>query len=74
MFFLKGNAVTDPDLKACIDDRTLSTVEPVTYLGVTFPNTAKWATNVEDIFRKYVRLFFFVEKLRRFIAPAEFSR
>ncbi len=67
MFSLKGNAIIDPDLKACIDDRTLSTVEPVTYLGVTFPNTAKWATNVEDIFRKYVRLSFYCKEISKVI-------
>ncbi len=52
MFFLKGNTVTDPDLKACINGNTLSTVESVTYLGVTFSNNAKWTTHVEEIFRK----------------------
>ncbi len=52
MFSLKGNAATDPDLKACINGNTLSTVESVTYLGVTFSNNAKWTTHVEEIFRK----------------------
>ncbi len=33
MFSLKGNAVTDPDLKATISDNELSTVDTVTYLG-----------------------------------------
>ncbi len=36
MFTFKGNAVTDPDLKANINGYTFSEVEPVTYLGVTF--------------------------------------
>ncbi len=35
----------------------LSTVEPVAYLGVIFSNDAKWTTHVEDIFRKFLRLF-----------------
>ncbi len=41
MFALKGNAVTDPDLKANINGNALSEVESVTYLGVTFLNNAK---------------------------------
>ncbi len=34
--FLIGNAVTDPDLNATINDNALSTVGTVTYLGITF--------------------------------------
>ncbi len=75
MFTLKGNAVTDPDLKANTNRYTLSEVESVTYLGVTFSNNAKWTAHVEDIFRKCVRFFFFfVKKLRRLSTPAEFIR
>ncbi len=62
MFTRKGNVVTDPDLKANINGNTLSEVESATYLGVTFSNNAKWITHVEDIFRKRVRLSFFVKK------------
>ncbi len=74
MFTLKGNAVTDPDLKANINGNTLSEVESVTYLGVTFSNNAKWTAHVEDIFRKCVRLCFLVKKLCRLSTPAEFIR
>ncbi len=38
MSFLKGNAVTNPNLKATINGNALSTVESVTYFGVTFSN------------------------------------
>ncbi len=62
MSFLKGNADTDPDLKANINGNTLSTVESVTHLGVTFTNNAKWTTHVEDIFGKCLRLFFFCKE------------
>ncbi len=65
MFSLNGNAVPDPGLKAAIDDNALSTVESVTYLGVSFSNNAKWTTHFEDIFRWYVRLSFFVKKIRK---------
>ncbi len=41
---LKGNTVTDPELKANIKGNALSTVETVTYLGVKFSNNAKWTT------------------------------
>ncbi len=34
------HAVTDPDLKATIDDNAPSTVDTVTYLGVTFSRNA----------------------------------
>ncbi len=51
MFSLKGNAVPDTGLKADIDNNALSTVESVTYLGVSFSNNAKWTTHFEDIFR-----------------------
>ncbi len=74
IFTLKGSAVTDPDLKAKINGNTLSEVESVTYLGVTFSNNAKWTAHVEDIFRKCVRLSFFVKKLRRLSTTAEFIR
>ncbi len=50
MFSLKGNAVTDPDLKATI----LSTVDSVTNLGVTSARNAKRTDHVEGIFRKCV--------------------
>ncbi len=62
MFTLKGNAVTDPDLKANINGNTLSEVEPVTYLGVSFSNKAKLTAYVEKIFRKCVRLSFFCKE------------
>ncbi len=48
MFSLKGNAVTDPDLKATINGNTLCTDESVAYLGVTFSNNAKEITHVEE--------------------------
>ncbi len=47
MFSLKGNTVIDLDLKANINGNALSTVESVTYLGVTFSNNAKRTTHVE---------------------------
>ncbi len=53
MFFIKGNAVTAPDLKTNINGNTLSEVESVTYLGVTFSNNAKWTAHVEDNFRNF---------------------
>ncbi len=43
-------------------------------LGVTFSNNAKWTAHVEDIFRKCVRLSFFVKKLLRLSTSAEFIR
>ncbi len=74
MFTLKGNAVTDPGMKANTYNNTLSEVESVTYLGVIFSNNAKWIAHVEDIFRKCVRLSFFVKKLLRLPTPADFIR
>ncbi len=71
-FFLIGNAVIDPDLKATINDNALSTVDTVTYLGVTFARNAKWINHVEGIFRKCVH--FFAKKLRRLSTPAEYIR
>ncbi len=65
IFILKGNAVTDPDLKATINDNVLSTVDTVTCLGVTFARNAKWTNHVEGIFRKCVRLSFFAKKLAK---------
>ncbi len=59
---LKGNAVTDPDLKVKTNGNTLSEVESVTFHGV------------EDIFRTCVRLSFVAKQLRRLSTPAEFSR
>ncbi len=64
MFTLKGNAVTDPDLKANINGNTLSEVESV---------YVKWTAKVGDILRKCVRLSLFVKKLRRLSTPTEFS-
>ncbi len=71
-FSLKENAVTDPDLKATINDNALSTVDTVTYLGVTFPRNAKWTNHDEGIFRECVRLSCFAKKLRRLSTPAEY--
>ncbi len=71
MFTLKGNAVTDLEFKANINGNTLSEVEAVPNLGVTFSNNLKWTAHVEDIFRKCVRLSFLVKKLRRLSTPAE---
>ncbi len=45
-FSLKGNAVTDHDLKATINDNALSTVDTVTYLWVTFARNAKGTNHV----------------------------
>ncbi len=50
---------------------TLSEVESVPYLGVKFSNNAKWTAHVEAMFRKCVRLSFFVKKLCRLSTPAE---
>ncbi len=74
MLTLKGKAVTDPDLKANINGNTLSEVESVTFLGITFSNNAKWTAHVEDIFIKCVRLSFFAKKLRSLSTPAESIR
>ncbi len=46
------------DSRADINGNTLSEVESVTYLGVTFSNNAKWTVNVENIFKESVRLSF----------------
>ncbi len=54
-FPLKGNAVTDPDLKATINDNAFSTVD------------AKWTNHVEGIFRKCVRLSFFCKEISKVI-------
>ncbi len=59
MFFLKGNAVTDNDLKAAINGNVLSMVVSVTYLGVIFARNTNWTKHVEEIFRKCVRLSLF---------------
>ncbi len=74
MLTLKDNAETGPSLKANINGDTLSEAESTTYLGVTFSNIAKWTVHDEDIFRKCVRLSFFVKKLRRLSTPNEFIR
>ncbi len=50
-FTLKGNAVTDLDLKAYINGNTFSEVESVTNLGVSFSNNAKLTVHAENIFR-----------------------
>ncbi len=73
-FSLIGNVVTDPDLKATINDNALSTVDTVTCLGGTFARNANWTNHVEGIFRKCVRLCFFAKKLRRLSTPAEYIR
>ncbi len=46
MFTLNASAVTNLDFKANINGNTLSEVESVTYLGVTFSNNAKWTGHV----------------------------
>ncbi len=74
MFSLKGNAVTDPDLKAAVNSNILSTVDSVAWFGVTFSRNARWTNHVEGIFRKCVLLSFFAKKLRRLLTPAEFIR
>ncbi len=74
MFSLKGNAVIDLDLKANINGNALSTVESVTYLGVTFSNNAKWTTHVDEIGIKCAHLSFFVKKLGRLSTLTEFIR
>ncbi len=45
------HAVADLDLKAYINGNSLSEVESVTYLVVTFSNNAKWTAHFEDIFK-----------------------
>ncbi len=66
-FSLKGNAVTDPDLKATINDNALSTIDTVTYLGVTFARNAKLTNHVENFFRKCVRLSFFCKETSKVV-------
>ncbi len=51
----KGSTVTDPNLKATINDNALSTVHKLTYRGVTYTRNVKWTNRVEGIFRKCVR-------------------
>ncbi len=62
---LRAMLLPTPILKANINDNTLSEVESVTNLGVSFSNNAKWTAHVEDVFRKWVRLSFFINKLRK---------
>ncbi len=71
MYSLTGNAVMNPDLKASINRNSLSTVEPVTYLGDTFVRNANRTNYFEGIFRKRVRLSIFAKKLGRLSTPAE---
>ncbi len=73
-FSLTGNANIDPELDDIINDNALTTVDTVTYLGVTFARNAKWTNHGEGIFRKCVRLSFFAKKLRRLSTPAEYIR
>ncbi len=68
------NAVTDPDVKASINDNAISTVDTVTYFGVTLARNTKWTNYVEGIFRKCVRLSFFAKKRRRLSTSAEYIR
>ncbi len=62
MFTLKGNAATDHDLRANVNGNTLSKVDSVTHLGVTFSNNAKWTAHAVDMFRKWIRLAFFCKQ------------
>ncbi len=62
MLSLKGNSVTDPDLKATINGNALSTVESVTYFWVTFARNVKWTNHDGGIFRKCVHLSFFCKE------------
>ncbi len=41
MLCLKGNVVIDSGFRTTINGNALSTVDPVTYLGVTFTRIAK---------------------------------
>ncbi len=66
-FSIKGNAVTDPDLKATINDNVLSTVDTFTYLGVAFARNEKWTNHVEGIFRKCVPISTFCKETSKFI-------
>ncbi len=70
MFSLKGNACTDPELKATINDNAQSTGESLTSPRVTI---ARKTNHAEGIFRKCVRLPFIAKKLRRLSTPAEFK-
>ncbi len=63
MFTLKGNAVTDPDLKANVNGNTLSEVESVTYFGVTLSNNAKWTAHVEyHLFPIYAYVYLLLQR------------
>ncbi len=59
-------------IQSTVFSNALSTVDSVTYLGVTFVRNAKWTNHVEGIFKKCVRLSFLAKKLRRLSTPAEY--
>ncbi len=63
MFSPMENAGTNPDLKDATNGYTLSTVESVTYLGVTVLNDTKWTTHIGEIFRKCVHLSSFCKRI-----------
>ncbi len=73
-FSLIGNAIFDPDFNATINENALSTVDTITYLGVTFSRNVKWTNNVVGIFRICESLSFFAKKPRRLSPPAEYIR
>ncbi len=74
MFFFKGSAFANSDLKATLNDNVLSTVTLATYPGDKVSNNTKWSTYVEEIVRKCVHLPLIVKKFRRLSTPAEFIR
>ncbi len=60
-----SNAVTDPDLKADVNGNTLTEVESVTYLGVTFSDNAKWTAHAEyHLFPICAYVYLFLQRFR----------
>ncbi len=74
MSTLKDSAIPNPDLKANINDKALSTVESVTYLRLH----SRTIQNGPPVLMKFLEIAyaspFFEKKLQRLSTPTEFIR
>ncbi len=69
---LRGNGDTGPDSNDYMNNYALSTVESVSYLAVTFSNSAKWNTHVGAAEEKQLqRLSTPAERIRNFVEVRE---
>jgi hypothetical protein len=67
--FRSTRSEISPHVPVLLNDRQLDDLDSVKYLGLTFSSNLTWSFHIEDIYKKCLRLSFYIRRLNSIFVP-----